>query len=90
MFVSCIDFLLSVLNEPRIPGEAKNIAALLKLMTSPDFDHDAYYHLQNGQLTEKSNSMILSEEAELSLIGRGGGPVYSWCTNNAMGFAYSA
>lgn len=78
MIVSCIEFVLSIPNEPRIPGQVKNRAVLLKLMNSPDYDNEAYYHFQNGELVEKSNSLILSEETELSLIGRGGGPVYTW------------
>lgn len=48
-------------------------------MNSTDFDHDAYYHFQNGELLERSNSLFLSEEAKQSLDGRTeGGPTYTW------------
>lgn len=51
-------------------------------MNSPDFDHEAYYHFQNGQLLEKSNSQILSDDAEQSLVSRErGGPVYTWAVH---------
>lgn len=70
--------MLSIPNEPRIPGQVKNRAALLKLINSPGFDNHAYYHFQNGELIEKSGDPMLSEETKRSLTGRDGGPIYTW------------
>lgn len=77
-FPSAIAYVLSIPNEPRIPGQVKNRAALLKLMNSPGFDKHAYYHFQNDELIEKSGDPMLSEETKRSLIGRDGGPIYTW------------
>lgn len=47
-------------------------------MSGSDFDYGSYYHFQNGELIEKSDRELLSETAWSSLIGREGGPVFSW------------